>query len=115
MYTYNGSHPQLGVSQQYLSDGAVIVVHYSDDYTKEEGSEGYEQDDKDVKAAEALIDKASSLMVSWRGDALVLATETAKIPDLSSLPVPARAREEEGILYMDLFTEAKEKKGGERA
>ena len=65
--------------------------------------------------AEALIDKATSLMVSWRGDALVMATETAKIPDLSSLPVPARAREEEGILYMDLFTEAKEKKGGERA
>ena len=65
--------------------------------------------------AEALIDKATSLMVSWRGDALVMATETAKIPDLSSLPIPARAREEEGILYMDLLTEAKEKKDGERA
>ena len=60
MYTYNGSHPQLGVSQQYLSDGTVIVVHYSDDYTKEEGSEGYEQDDKAVKAAEKLIDAIGS-------------------------------------------------------
>ena len=56
--------------------------------------------------------KASSLMVSWQGNALVLATETAEIPDLSRLSVPARAREEEGILYLDLLTE---EKGGEGA
>lgn len=38
MYTLNGTHPLLGVAQQDLSDGDVIVFHYSDNYTKEEGS-----------------------------------------------------------------------------
>ena len=39
MYTLNGTHPLLGVSEQKLSEGAVIVFHYTDDYTKEQGSE----------------------------------------------------------------------------
>lgn len=38
MYTLNGTHPLLGVKQQYLKDGDTIVFHYTDDYTKEEGS-----------------------------------------------------------------------------
>ena len=66
-------------------------------------------------AAGQLMGKASSLMVSWNGGALVLATETADIPDLSAFPVPARTREADGILYMDLFAEAKAEKGGEGA
>lgn len=41
MYTLNGKHPTLAVNEQYLEDGDVIVFHYSDDYTVEEGSEGY--------------------------------------------------------------------------
>ena len=39
MYTLNGTHPLLGVSEQYLKDGDEIVFHYTDDYTKEEGSD----------------------------------------------------------------------------
>ena len=39
MYTLNGVHPNLGVAQQYLNDGDVIVFHYTDDYTRE-GSMG---------------------------------------------------------------------------
>ncbi len=39
MYTLNRTHPLLGVKQQYLKDGDTIVFHYTDDYTKEEGSE----------------------------------------------------------------------------
>ena len=65
--------------------------------------------------AEALVGKASSLMVSWNGSTLAMATETSVIPDLSGLPVPVQTREEEGILYMDLLAETKEKKGGEGA
>lgn len=42
MYTLNGTHPELGVSQQFLEDGDVIVFHYTDDYTKEEGSDKWE-------------------------------------------------------------------------
>ena len=39
MYTLNGTHPDLGVAQQFLENGDRIVFHYTDDYTKEEGSE----------------------------------------------------------------------------
>ena len=60
MYTLNGHHPLLGVSQQYLKDGDRILFHYTDDYTQEEGSEGYDQDDKEAAAAEALIDAIGS-------------------------------------------------------
>ncbi len=57
MYTVNGHHPLLGVAQQYLKDGDVIVFHYSDDYTLEEGSEGYnDADEKAAAAVEKLID-----------------------------------------------------------
>ncbi len=36
MYTLNGEYPLLGVAEQKLSDGDVIVFHYTDDYTKED-------------------------------------------------------------------------------
>ena len=52
-YTVNGHHPLLGVAQQYLSDKDKIIFHYTDDYTREEGSEGY--DDEDQKAADKVI------------------------------------------------------------
>ena len=35
MYTLNGVHPNLGVAQQYLNEGDVIVCLYTDDYLKE--------------------------------------------------------------------------------
>ena len=38
MYTLNGVHPSLGVAEQTLSSGDVIVFHYTDDYRIEEGS-----------------------------------------------------------------------------
>ena len=38
MYTLNGVHGDLGVAEQYLDEGDVIVFHYTDDYTKEDGS-----------------------------------------------------------------------------
>ena len=60
---------------------------------------------------EQLIGAAHSLMVSMKQNAVVLAVETACVPDLQALPVPARGWEEDGILYMELFVE----KGGERA
>ncbi len=42
MYTLNGTHPMLSVSQQYLETNDVIVFHYTDDYTREEGSEKWD-------------------------------------------------------------------------
>lgn len=43
-YTLNGTHPLLGVAQQYLENGDEIVFHYTDDYTVEEGSEPWYPD-----------------------------------------------------------------------
>ena len=39
MYTVNGTHPEVGVGSRFLNDGDTVVFHYTDDYTKEEGSE----------------------------------------------------------------------------
>lgn len=41
MYTLNGHHPLLGVEEQTLKNKDVIVWHYTDDYTVEEGSEEF--------------------------------------------------------------------------
>lgn len=41
MYTFNGKHPNKGVSVIYLTANAKIVLHYTDDYTYEEGGENY--------------------------------------------------------------------------
>lgn len=35
MYTLNGIHSDLGVSEQFLTDGDEIVFHYTDDYKQE--------------------------------------------------------------------------------
>ncbi len=42
MYTVNGTHPSLGLRERVLRDGDIIVWHYTDDYTKEEGSEKWD-------------------------------------------------------------------------
>lgn len=39
MYTLNGTHPSRGVMEQSVKNGDRIVFHYTDDYTKEQGSE----------------------------------------------------------------------------
>ena len=44
MYTLNGTHPGLGVAEQTVKDGDVIVFHYTDDYSKEEGGTGFGKD-----------------------------------------------------------------------
>lgn len=46
MYTLNGHHSELGVAEQYLSNNDHIVFHYTDDYTKEEGSDKWQEADK---------------------------------------------------------------------
>ena len=39
MYTVNGTHPEVGVGSKFLNNGDTVVFHYTDDYTKEEGSD----------------------------------------------------------------------------
>lgn len=35
MFTVNGVHGLLGVSEQYMKSGDVLILHYTDDYTQE--------------------------------------------------------------------------------
>ena len=39
MYTVNGKHPEVSAQYYYLSNRDEVVWHYTDDYTKEEGSD----------------------------------------------------------------------------
>ena len=49
MYTLNGKHPEVGVAAQFLNDKDAVVFHYTDDYTKEEGSEKWNTQNDEVK------------------------------------------------------------------
>lgn len=48
MYTLNDVHSQLGVAEQYLKQGDVIVFHWTDDYTLETAIGGEPVDPPDV-------------------------------------------------------------------
>ncbi|MEY8369232.1 DUF4430 domain-containing protein [Anaerovoracaceae bacterium 42-11] len=39
MYTVNGNHPEVGAAAYFLKDNDEIIWHYTDDYTKEQGSD----------------------------------------------------------------------------
>ena len=56
MDVINGIHPDVGVSEQTLNDGDVIIFHYTDDYTREE-SKMYDQQvaDNAIAAINALV------------------------------------------------------------
>ena len=41
MYTVNGTHPEKGVAARYVKNGDTIILHYTDDYTYEEGGDNY--------------------------------------------------------------------------
>lgn len=64
MYTQNGAHPEVGVSARYVSDGDEIVLHYTDDYTYEEGGVNYGRGDAGTTPAaevDALIEKIGTV------------------------------------------------------
>ena len=61
MYTLNGVHPNLGVAQQYLESGDVIVFHYTDDYTRESGMDGGRKSPAEVVA---MIDAIGAVSLS---------------------------------------------------
>lgn len=64
MYTLNGKHPNKGVSVIYLTANAKIVLHYTDDYTYEEGGKNYGKtpgSENAVKEVIALIQKIGTV------------------------------------------------------
>ena len=69
MYTLNGEHSKLGIAEQYLEDGDVIVFHYTDDYTLEGAFEEPEQTAEDVMA----LINAIGTVTPHSGDAIAAA------------------------------------------
>lgn len=66
MYTRNGRHPNLGVAEQAVKNGDVIVFHYTDDYTAEQGSENWgtssgTSSQADQKAADNVMDQIDAI------------------------------------------------------
>jgi len=61
MYTVNGSHPDVGVSARYLKQGDEIILHYTDDYTKEEGGMTPVEKPGTAKDVIDLIDKIGTV------------------------------------------------------
>ena len=45
----NGHHPEVGLNSYVLTNGDRIIWHYTDDYTKEEGSEKWNTQNDEVK------------------------------------------------------------------
>ena len=65
MYTLNGVHPNLGVAQQSVKEGDVIVFHYTDDYTKEASSQGFaDRDEAAAETVEKLIDAIGTVTLN---------------------------------------------------
>ena len=67
-FTINGVNSSLGVAQQDLSDGDVIVLYYTDDYTKENPTANYDE----VKAVKELINAIGDVTLN-SGDAIAAA------------------------------------------
>lgn len=92
MYTVNGTHPDVGLSQWFLSNGENIIFHYTDDYTKEEGSEHWgggttpaEEDNSPVLAPEVKADKDGNAEVSISGQDINDAIASAKEDGATSI------------------------------
>lgn len=54
MYTLNGKYPELGMHQQSLKNGDIIVLHYTDDYSKEYYGPSQEENPGESKNAETV-------------------------------------------------------------
>ena len=64
MYTLNGGYPLLGVDEQHLEDGDVIVFHYTDDYTRERHGYTEEEDSTAVDVVEKLISNIGTVTLT---------------------------------------------------
>ena len=63
MYTLNGVHSSLGIAEQTVKEGNVIVFHYTDDYTKEKGGTATDEDTA-IENVEALINAIGTVTLN---------------------------------------------------
>lgn len=60
MYAVNGKEPGIGVDRCFLEDGDEIILFYSDDYTKEESAQPYQEEENRIQA-QIVIDLINAL------------------------------------------------------
>ena len=73
MYTLNGKYPMLGVSEQYLKKGDVIVFHYTDDYTLEAADMGHAPEEKKTADEVIALINAIGVVDLTKGDVIAKA------------------------------------------
>ena len=73
MYTLNGKYPMLGVSEQYLKQGDVIVFHYTDDYTLEAADMGPAPEEKKTADEVIALINAIGVVDLTKGDVIAKA------------------------------------------
>lgn len=73
MYTLNGEYPMLGVSEQYLKKGDVIVFHYTDDYTLEAADMGPAPEEKKTADEVIALINAIGVVDLTKGDVIAKA------------------------------------------
>ena len=104
MYTLNGEHPLLGVSEQFLENGDKIVFHFTDDYTKEQGSEEWNEpysapDKKDETKTETIKETVETKPVEVKdGKANVSIDEKALNNKIDSLVKSAGDKSSEQVV-----------------
>jgi hypothetical protein len=60
MYAVNGKEPGIGVDRCFLEDGDELILFYSDDYTKEESAQPYQEEENRIQA-QIVIDLINAL------------------------------------------------------
>lgn len=73
MYTLNGKYPMLGVSEQYLKKGDVIVFHYTDDYPLEAADMGPAPEEKKTADEVIALINAIGVVDLTKGDVIAKA------------------------------------------
>lgn len=73
MYTLNGKYPMLGVSEQYLKKGDVIVFHYTDDYMLEAADMGPAPEEKKTADEVIALINAIGVVDLTKGDVIAKA------------------------------------------
>ena len=79
-FTINGVNSALGVAQQDLSDGDVIVLYYTDDYTKENPTASHDEVKNVIELIDAIgtVTKDNSDAIKAARDAYDKLTDGAK-------------------------------------
>ncbi len=83
MYTVNGTHPSVGLSNWTLYDGDEFVMHFTDDYTKEEDAAQYADQESGGSSGGTETDEVTDTIVleaeeTEDGAAAALDGETAE-------------------------------------